>query len=84
MASTSAWDMPNLSRRKFSAVTSGPDTSHISVSAARFAIVAPTDLAFGLGRMYGAHRSMEDRSTKQVGVFRTLDEALTFLDVSGT
>jgi hypothetical protein len=46
----------------------------------RFAIVASTDLAFGIGRMYEAHRSMEVRSTKQVRVFRTMEEATTFLE----
>ena len=53
-------------------------------SASRFAIVAPTDLAFGLGRMYETYRNLDDRSTKQVGVFRSLDAALAFLGVSST
>ena len=46
----------------------------------RFAIVAPTEEAFGLGRMYQTYRSLDERSTKEVGVFRTLEEALAFLD----
>src|SRR6266853_4481116 len=54
-----------------------PRSSH-----SRFAIVAPTEFAFGLGRMYEAYRNLDDRSTKTVSVFRTLDEALTFLGVS--
>jgi len=45
----------------------------------RFAIVAPTTIAYGLGKMYQAMREMQDRSTKDVGVFRTRDEALAFL-----
>jgi hypothetical protein len=45
----------------------------------KFAIVAPQDLAFGLGRMFQAYRALEHRSTKQVGVFRVLEEALAFL-----
>src|SRR5262247_1308249 len=45
----------------------------------RFAIVAPTTIAYGLGKMYQAMREMQDRSTKEVGVFRTRDEALAFL-----
>jgi hypothetical protein len=53
-------------------------------SASRFAIVAPTGEAFGLARMYETYRSMEDSSTKQVGVFRTLEEALAFLDAGGS
>jgi hypothetical protein len=45
----------------------------------KFAIVAPRDLAFGLGRMYETYRALEPRSTKEVGVFRTRPEALAFL-----
>jgi len=47
--------------------------------ARRFAIVAPRDFEFGLGRMYGAHREMDSRSTKRVGVFRTRPVALAWL-----
>jgi hypothetical protein len=47
----------------------------------RLAVVAPTDAAFGLGRMYQAHRELDTRSTKQVGVFRTRAEALAFLGI---
>jgi hypothetical protein len=46
----------------------------------RFAIVAPGDLAFGLGRMYSTYRELDPRSTKAVRVFRTMDEALAWLD----
>jgi hypothetical protein len=45
----------------------------------KFAIVAPTDVAFGLGRMYQSYRALDRRSTKEVGVFRTMREALEFL-----
>ena len=48
-------------------------------SASKFAIVAPDDVAFGLGRMYQTYRSLDKRSTKEVGVFRSWEEALTFL-----
>lgn len=47
----------------------------------KFAIVAPDELAFGMGRMYQSYRELDPRSTKQVGVFRTLTEALEFLGV---
>lgn len=50
-------------------------------SRSRFAIVAPTDIAFGLGRMFQALREMDRSSTKQVGVFRTMQEALNFLQL---
>lgn len=46
---------------------------------AKFAIVAPKDLAFGLGRMYETFRAMTPQSTKQVQVFRSLTEALLWL-----
>jgi hypothetical protein len=45
----------------------------------KFAIVAQTDVAFGLGRMYQAYRELDRRSTKEVGVFRTMREAQIFL-----
>lgn len=48
----------------------------------RFAIVAPDDLAFGLGRMFETYRGMEKGSTKDVGVFRTHAEAFEFLAIS--
>jgi hypothetical protein len=49
----------------------------------KFAIVAPSDMAFGLGRMYEMYRDLQARSTKQVAVFRTLKEALEFLGGEG-
>ena len=48
-------------------------------SASKFAIVAPRDLEFGLGRMYEAYRGFNPRSTKQVNVFRTTEAALEWL-----
>lgn len=50
-----------------------------SSSGAKFAIVAPDDVAFGLGRMYEAFRAVNEQSTKQVQVFRTLPEARLWL-----
>jgi hypothetical protein len=47
----------------------------------RFAIVAPQDLAFGLGRMYEAYRGMNPGSTKEVAVFRTRQDALDWLGI---
>lgn len=46
---------------------------------AKLAIVAPHDLAYGLGRMYEAHRALTGKSSKQVAVFRTMPEALAWL-----
>lgn len=48
--------------------------------ATRLAIVAPSTLAFGLGKMFQAQRDLQDGSRKEVGVFRTRQEALGFLD----
>jgi hypothetical protein len=48
----------------------------------RFAIVAPGDLAYGLGRMFQTYRRLEKSSTKEVEVFRTLSDALAFLRIS--
>lgn len=49
----------------------------------KFAIIAPSDVAFGMGRMYASMRGTQTESTKEVGVFRTLDEALEFLEIPG-
>jgi hypothetical protein len=49
----------------------------------RLAIIAPRDFEFGLGRMYGAHREMDSRSTKRVGVFRSRPEAQAWLGLGG-
>jgi len=49
----------------------------------RFAIVAPTPIAYGLGKMYQAMREMQVRSAKEVGVFRTRAEAFAFLGLKG-
>jgi len=45
----------------------------------RFAIVAPTDHHFGVGRMYEAYRNTQPAGTKAVGVFRSREEALRWL-----
>ena len=54
----------------------------VPAAPSKFAIVAITDEAFGLGRMYETYRRLEGKSTKQVGVFRSLNEAYTFLGVA--
>src|SRR5262245_13175979 len=67
-----AFDMRRLART--SAATDGPTDA-----SGKFAILAPQDLFFGLGRMYQAYREMTPGSRKRVGVFRTLDEIKVFL-----
>jgi hypothetical protein len=66
--------------RALASLSAGMDPSP---SAGRLAIVAPQDLAFGLGRMYQAYRGMDPRSTKTVGVFRRREEAMAFLGLEG-
>jgi hypothetical protein len=63
--------------RELSKLSAGMDSGSTS---SRFAIVAPTGEAFGLGRMYQTYRGLDKRSTKEVGVFQSLDEALAFLN----
>jgi hypothetical protein len=45
----------------------------------KFAIVAPSDLAFGLGRMFQTFRELNKKSTKKISVSRTMKEAVEFL-----
>ena len=47
----------------------------------KLAVVAPSDVAFGLARMYQTYREMDGRGTKEVGVFRSHSEALAFLGI---
>jgi hypothetical protein len=48
----------------------------------KFAIIAPENLEFGIARMYGTYRELEERGTKKVAVFRTRPEALAWLGVA--
>jgi len=64
---------------RLASVSAGMD---VSVPSTRLAIIAPRDFEFGLGRMYGAHREMDSRSTKRIAVFRTRPEALAWLGLS--
>jgi hypothetical protein len=73
--------LPSMDRvRSLAHLSAGMDSP---APRSKFAIVAPSDLAFGLGRMYEMYREMETGSNKEVGVFRTLEEALVFLGVQG-
>lgn len=47
----------------------------------RFAIVATSAFAYGLARMYATYRALDLRSTKEVAVFRTVEEATEWLGV---
>jgi hypothetical protein len=52
-----------------------------TVTGTRLAIVAPDDLAYGLGRMYQNYRELNPLTRREVGVFRTMEEALAFLQI---
>jgi hypothetical protein len=71
-------------------VPAGPRLQQLAAEAAaqdlpentgRLAIVAPSQVAFGLGRVYQTYRGLDARSRKRVEVFRTLAEALSFLGI---
>lgn len=78
-------DMTNVERIDLRSVDRIKRLAELSASMdpaavqSKFAIVAPGDYAFGLGRMYESYRRLEGRSTKQVGVFRSMEEAQAFL-----
>jgi hypothetical protein len=78
-------DMTNVERIDLRSVDRIKELAEVSASMdaaasqSKFAIVAPGDYAFGLGRMYESYRRLEGRSTKRVGVFRSMAEARAFL-----
>lgn len=81
MSQVDSIDLPSVDRvRELASLSAAMDNRS---SASRFGIVAPTPIAFGLGRMYEAYRSLDDRSTKEVRVFRSREEALKFLGIQG-
>lgn len=84
-------ELIDMSAVKHIVLTSGQEVMELAWFSARmdtpsaqskFAIVAPQDSAFALGRMYETYRNLDDRSSKQVRVFRTLAEALAFLGLA--
>jgi hypothetical protein len=82
MSETEDIAVPSAQRvRDLATVSAGMDTR---VPTSKFAIVAPGDLAYGLGRMYQAYRQLDERSTKQVAVFRTMEEARQWIGSSGS
>ena len=72
-------ELPSADRiRELAKLAAAMDST---ASRSRFAIVASSDIAFGLGRMFQTHRHLEPLSTKEVGVFRSMKEALAFLRI---
>jgi hypothetical protein len=71
--------MPSsLRARDLAEVSAGMDAPDTS---SRLAIVAPADFAFGLARMYASYRGLQERGSKEVEVFRSLEEATRWLEV---
>lgn len=72
--------MPSNERiQELAKLSAGMDASG---SPSEMAVVAPTRLTFALGHIYGMYRRIEKQSTKRVSVFQTMEEALTFLEIS--
>ena len=46
----------------------------------RFAIVATSAYAYGLARMYATYRALDARSTRSVSVFRSVEDAMAWLE----
>jgi hypothetical protein len=72
--------LPSTNRiRDLAAVAAEMDSG---MSRSRIAIVASTNFSYGLGRMFQTYRQLDANTKKAVGVFRTMEEALTFLGIS--
>lgn len=70
-------DLPSFERVKDLAKLSAEmDPRH---PPGRFVIVAPGDIPFMLGRLFKGIRSMLPGATRELAVFRTMEEAETFL-----
>jgi hypothetical protein len=80
MTGVSQIDFVSADRVNYLAEISGRMDSPESPS--KLAILATSEVSYGLGRMYEAYRNMTKPGTKVVRVFRTRQEALQWLDVS--
>jgi hypothetical protein len=81
-------DMTDVTRIALPSVERMRDLARLSKemearsAGSRFAIIAPGDVAYMLGRLYKGMRALTG-GRKHVGVFRTEREALAFLGHSG-
>lgn len=80
---TDVEEIPMVSPGQMQMLATVSATMDPPATCAKFAIVAPSDLAFGLGRMYQAFRGLQTEGTKEVRVFRTEAEALAYLGIEG-
>ena len=77
MTAVGAIQLPSSARaRELAALSASMD---IPGPETKMAIIAPTDEAFGLGRMFEMMRELQPGSRRKVGVFRTEAEAMAFL-----
>lgn len=63
--------------RELSALAAGMDDPTLKT---RFAIVATSAFAYGLARMYATYRALDARSTRAVSVFRSVEDAMAWLE----
>jgi hypothetical protein len=63
--------------RELSSLAASMDDPSIKT---RFAIVATSAFAYGLARMYATYRALDPRSTRVVSVFRSVDDAMVWLE----
>jgi hypothetical protein len=72
-------ELPSFARMKqFAAMAAKMDAPSTS---SKLAIAAVTDIQFGLGQMYAGWRNSDQHATKQVQVFRSLPDAMSWLGV---
>ena len=65
--------------RQLAEVASKMESSN---STSKFAILAPSDVAYGYGRMFKAFRAYQDGGARNVEVFRTQQEVMVFLGLA--
>ena len=79
-------DMSNVEKIESSTHDKTVELAHLSASmddrkiATKFAIVASDPLAYGMGRMYETYRNLNPRSTKEVRVFRSMNDAMGWIE----
>lgn len=74
-------EMPTATTDRIKKLATLSATMDHPTAPSRFAVVASADIAYGLGRMFQAYRGLHPKSTKEVGVFRSMEEALAFLRI---
>jgi hypothetical protein len=79
MTDVESIEVPSLeSVRELADISAQMDAPQIR---SKSAIVAPGNLAHALARLYEVCRTLESRSTKEIGVFRSKNEAMKWLGI---